>query len=101
MANSARGVMKISTENLDENSGLTEPVKGGGVAGQPYETIDSMQGVVQLDKQDDQHALVVIEQEYGNCRCKLSICRKPSGRHRDEQTHAQVIDLDRLEAFLL
>lgn len=63
MANSARGVMKVSTENLEENSGLTEPVRGGGVAGQPYETIDSMQGVVQLDKQDDQHALVVIDQD--------------------------------------
>ncbi len=63
MANSARGVMKVSTENLEENSGLTEPVRGGGVAGQPYETIESMKGVVQLDKQDDQHALVVIDQD--------------------------------------
>ncbi len=63
MANSARGVMKISTENIEENRGLTEPVRGGGVAGQPYETIESLQGVVQLDKLDDQHALVVIQKE--------------------------------------
>ena len=65
MANSARGVMKISTDELDQNPGLTEPVRGGGVAGQSYETIESMVGVVQLDKQDDQHALVVIAKENG------------------------------------
>ena len=63
MANSARGVMKISTENLEQNAGLTEPVRGGGVAGQPYETIESLQGVVQLDKLDDKHALIVTQQE--------------------------------------
>jgi hypothetical protein len=63
MANSARGVMKISTENIDKNEGLTEPVKGGGVAGQPYESIESLQGVVQLDKINDHHGLVVIQQE--------------------------------------
>ena len=60
MANSARGVMKINTDNLDREEGLTEPVRGGGVAGQTYETIDSLQGVVQLDKLNDSHALVVI-----------------------------------------
>jgi hypothetical protein len=61
MANSARGVMKISTDNLAENAGLTQPVSGGGVAGQPYETIDAWQGVVQLDKLSDTRALVVME----------------------------------------
>ena len=63
MANSARGVMKISTDNLEQNQGLTEPVRGGGVAGQTYETIESLSGVVQLDKQGDDHALVIIAQE--------------------------------------
>jgi hypothetical protein len=62
MANSARGVMKISTDNLERAEGLTEPVSGGGVAGQSYETIESLQGVVQLDKLDDAHGLVVIQQ---------------------------------------
>ncbi len=61
MANSARGVMKISTDDLEQNSGLTEPVKGGGTAGQKYETIASLTGVVQLDKVDDQHALVMTD----------------------------------------
>ena len=61
MANSARGIMKVSTENLKENTGLTEPVRGGGTAGQPYETIESLAGVVQLDKASDTTAIVMIE----------------------------------------
>ena len=34
LTNSARGVMKISTENIARNVGITEPVRGGGTAGQ-------------------------------------------------------------------
>lgn len=65
MANTARGVMKIDTDNLDRNEGLTEPVRGGGVAGQTYETIESLEGVVQLDKLNDTHALVVVQRDNG------------------------------------
>jgi len=65
MANSARGVMKISTENLENAKALTERVSNGGVAGQSYETIDALDGVVQLDKLNDTHALVVIQAEDG------------------------------------
>ena len=61
MANTARGVMKVSTDNLAENPGLTEPVRGGGTAGQPYETIGSLEGVVQLDKASDTTAIVMIQ----------------------------------------
>lgn len=59
MSNSARGVMKISTEGITKNPGLTEPVKGGGVAGQTYETIKELEGVVQLDKLNSTHAVIV------------------------------------------
>jgi hypothetical protein len=65
LANSARGVMKVSTDDLAENEGLTEPVRGGGTAGQPYETIESLAGVVQLDKLDDTHALIIVQQDDG------------------------------------
>jgi hypothetical protein len=65
LANSAHGVMKINTDNLDRENGLTERVGGGGVAGQTFETIDSLAGVVQLEKLDDTHALVVIQVENG------------------------------------
>jgi hypothetical protein len=63
IANSARGVMKVSTADLASNEGLTEPVRGGATAGQTYETIDALAGVVQLDKIDDNHALVIIQKE--------------------------------------
>lgn len=63
IANSAtnRGTMKVSTKDLDKNPGLSEPVKGGGAAGQSFEKIDELTGVVQLDKLDDSRAVVVID----------------------------------------
>lgn len=61
MSNSARGVMKISTENLATNPGLTTPVTGGGVAGQSYETIKELDGVVQLDRLNNDHAVVIVQ----------------------------------------
>ena len=63
MANSDRGVMKISTQDLEKNEGLTEKVSGGGTAGQPYETISSLSGVVQLDKASDTTAIVMIQKD--------------------------------------
>lgn len=65
MANSARGVMKISLANLQDNQGLTEPVKGGGTAGQPYETLKDWKGIEQLDRLDDAHAIVISRTEQG------------------------------------
>ncbi|MDP7016147.1 MAG: hypothetical protein QGG36_10125 [Pirellulaceae bacterium] len=65
MANSARGVMKISTKGLDTNKGITERVGGGGTAGQTYETIADLKGVVQLDKLGDDRAVVIVQSEDG------------------------------------
>ena len=61
LSNSARGVMKITTAGLSENKGLTEPVRGGGAEGQSYDTIASLQGVVQMDKLNDGHAVVLVD----------------------------------------
>lgn len=61
LANDRRGVMKISTADLEKNQGLTEPVRGGGHAGQPFETISQLQNVVQLDKLNEDHAVVLIQ----------------------------------------
>lgn len=61
LSNSARGVMKISTAGLTENKGLTEPVKGGGTAGQGFDNVESMNGVLQMDKLNDTHAVVLID----------------------------------------
>ena len=63
MANSSRGVMKISTADIERENGITERVSGGGVAGQEYETIDSLKGVVQLDQFDAQHAAVLVKMD--------------------------------------
>lgn len=62
-ANTRRGVMKISTDKIEANAGITEPVGGGGTAGQPYETIEAWKDVKQLDKLNDEMAVVLIQPE--------------------------------------
>jgi len=59
MANSSRGIMKISTDNIEKADKIEAPVRDGGTKGQTYETIASWTGVDQLDKLDATHALVV------------------------------------------
>jgi hypothetical protein len=59
LANSSRGIMKISTENMASAESIQSPVGGGGTKGQAYESIKSWTGVNQLDKLDAQYALVV------------------------------------------
>ena len=65
MANSARGVMKISTKDIGRSEGITAPVGGGGVAGQQYQTIEELKGVVQLDRLNDSQAIIVVQHEGG------------------------------------
>ncbi len=57
MANSSRGVMKLSAENLETYKPITAHTETAGV---PYETIESLKGVQQLDKFDDGNALILI-----------------------------------------
>ncbi|NQV24522.1 MAG: hypothetical protein HQ518_09150 [Rhodopirellula sp.] len=68
LANSARGVMKISTEDIATNKGINERVADK--AGQRYDTIASLQGVVQLDKLNDTSAIVLIQSENGAMQLK-------------------------------
>jgi len=63
LTNSARGVMKISTEDIARKEGINERVAG--TAGQKYETITELQGVVQLDKLDDKRAVIITQGEGG------------------------------------
>jgi hypothetical protein len=65
MANSARGVMKISTEGIEKIEPITTPIKGGGTAGLKYETIDALKGVQQLAKLDKDNALILIRKQDG------------------------------------
>jgi hypothetical protein len=61
ISNTRRGVMKVSTKDIGRKDGIEEPVRGGGVAGQSYETIKELEGTVQLDKLGDSQAVVVIK----------------------------------------
>jgi hypothetical protein len=65
LANSSRGVMKISTDSIEGTESITAPVPGGGRKGLPYETIESWTGVDQLAQLDGQTALVVRRGEGG------------------------------------
>jgi hypothetical protein len=57
MANSRRGVMKLTADRLESYSAITKQTE---VTGVPYETIASLKGVQQLDKYDDSSALVLM-----------------------------------------
>lgn len=65
IANSARGVMKVSTQNIGREEGIAEPVERGGTAGQTYETLSDWEGVVQLDRLNDDSALIITESDSG------------------------------------
>jgi hypothetical protein len=64
MANSARGVMKISTSDIERDAGIEAKIDD--TAGQPYETIEGLKGVIQLDKLDDTRAVVLEQSEGGS-----------------------------------
>lgn len=66
MSNSKRGVMKISTAGIDREDGISERVSGGGTAGQSYETVNGLDGVVQLDRLNDQSAVVLVQADSGS-----------------------------------
>jgi hypothetical protein len=57
MANSSRGVMKLSADNLESYQPITKQTE---VTGVPYETIAGLKGVMHLDKFDDANALVLM-----------------------------------------
>jgi hypothetical protein len=63
MTNTARGTMKISTDGITEREGLTERVGGGGTAGQPFETVESLTGIKQMDKFDASRALAIVDEK--------------------------------------
>ena len=63
MANSSRGVMKITTEKIDSIEGIDERIED--TAGLPYDTIDELSGVLQLDRLNDSHAVALIQGDDG------------------------------------
>jgi len=65
MANSSRGVMKITTDDLATQTPITKRVEGGKPAGQAYDTIERLKGIVQLDRLNSSHAIVLVEGDGG------------------------------------
>jgi hypothetical protein len=66
MANSSRGIMKISTDGLESAEGIVAPVPDGGKKGLSYETIEAWTGVDQLDRLDNKHVVVLRRAEGGS-----------------------------------
>ncbi len=60
MANSARGVMKIPTAGVDKAEAITTR-PAGDTAGVKYETIKELTDVMQLDKLNDTHAILLVK----------------------------------------
>ncbi|MDG2382199.1 MAG: hypothetical protein P8N76_11045 [Pirellulaceae bacterium] len=65
IANSSRGIMKVSTDTVANQASLDQPVRGGGTAGVPYETIKGLSGVVQLDRMNDKQGVLLVESDKG------------------------------------
>ena len=63
-ANSARGVMKVSTKDIATIDAITQRVAGE-TAGLSYETVDAWTDVVQLAKVDEGHAAIIRSGEAG------------------------------------
>jgi hypothetical protein len=63
LANSARGVMKITTDNVDKQEGIEQRVAE--TAGLPYETIADLKGVEHLDKIGNEFALLLVRTSSG------------------------------------
>lgn len=59
IANNSRGIMKVSTDEIDKAEGITTPVPDGQKKGLSYETIEAWKGVDQLDRLDSGNALVL------------------------------------------
>lgn len=59
LANSKRGVMKISTDNVEKQEGITHQI--GGTAGLSYETVEGLKGVEHLDRLGDANALLLVK----------------------------------------
>jgi hypothetical protein len=63
MANSYRGVLKLSAENLDHYEAITAPAQ---LAGVPYKRVSGLRGVRRLTAFDDANALILADGENGS-----------------------------------
>lgn len=64
LANSSRGMMKISTDGVAEAPSIADRVAD--TAGLPYQKLADLKGVVQLDALDKDRALILVQQPTGS-----------------------------------
>jgi len=67
MANNSRGVMKLSTANIDSYQPITARTD---ITGVPYQTIAELKGVIQLDSYDANNALILSQADGGSLDLK-------------------------------
>ena len=67
MNNSSRGVMKLPADGLDRYEGITKQTD---ITGVPYQTIETLKGVQQLDLIDGGNALLLVRSEGGSLDLK-------------------------------
>jgi hypothetical protein len=67
MNNSSRGVMKINAQGLEGYQGITARTD---ITGVPYETIEDLQGVEQLDRLNGSDALILVRADTGSLDLK-------------------------------
>jgi len=65
IANTSRGVMKVTTSNLGQAESITKRVSGGASAGVKYETIKALKDVTQLDRLDNTQAIILTRSDDG------------------------------------
>lgn len=66
LANSSRGVMKITADGIESAESIVTPVTGNGTKGLAYETVAGWTGVDQMDRFDGKHVLVLRRAEDGS-----------------------------------
>ncbi len=71
MANSSRGVMKVDLARIGEVPEITEPVADK--AGLPYETIEELEGVVQLARYGKENAVVLSASDDGSALRSIAL----------------------------
>ncbi len=63
MANNSRGMMKIATDEINSVESISSRIQG--TAGLSYDTIEGMDNVIQLDRLNDNNALILVQNEDG------------------------------------
>ena len=67
MNNSSRGVMKINAQGIEGYEGITARTD---ITGVPYETIESLKGVEQLDRLNGSDSLILVRADTGSLDLK-------------------------------